>query len=152
MEVLIDQAAFTPVSALLGGVLIGVATLLTLWTLGRLAGISQIAHRAASGPEPGEPLEAWVWRPGFVLGLVAGGWLCSVLWPAPTPAFTVPTWALAAGGLLVGWGTVQGRGCTSGHGVCGLGRRSVRSVAATAVFMVAGGLTVWVVRHVVQGA
>ncbi|MDF1486423.1 YeeE/YedE thiosulfate transporter family protein [Ramlibacter sp. H39-3-26] len=126
--------------SLLGGVLIGLAAWLLLAALGRVAGISGIAADALL---PGAAERAWRWA--FLAGLVAAGTLAAP-WlgvPAPTPQ---PVLRLVAAGLLVGFGTVLGSGCTSGHGVCGLGRRSPRSLAATAVFMAAGIATVFVAR------
>ena len=136
--------------------LIGLATLFTLWALGRLAGISQIVHRTLRGPDADEAWADWLWRPGFVLGLIAGGWAWHQWGPAghaeAVAASPAPLWTLIVGGLLVGWGTVLGNGCTSGHGVCGLGRRSQRSLVATLTFMATAVITVWVWRHVAHGA
>ncbi len=134
---------FTPVSALAGGVLIGAAAALLLWLNGRIAGVSGITNG----------LLAWkrgdiLWRLLFLGGLVAGagvyyGWFGNA--PLARPNF--PGGLLAAGGLLVGFGTSFGSGCTSGHGVCGLGRLSLRSLVATVIFLVTGILTTFVVRH-----
>ncbi|BAL95869.1 hypothetical protein RGE_25280 [Rubrivivax gelatinosus IL144] len=140
---------FTPVSALAGGALIGVAVVLTMRLLGRVAGISGILHRSVDGPGTDERTADWLWRPGFLLGLVVAGGLVAALRPGTLPA--APSGLAPAGlvvaGLLVGWGTAQARGCTSGHGVCGLARGSKRSLAATAVFMATGALAVWWLRH-----
>jgi uncharacterized membrane protein YedE/YeeE len=142
-----SSTSFTPLAALAGGLLIGLSACLLLLALGRVAGISGIAGRlwgAAAGDR--------AWRLLFVLGLLAGAWGAHALSlgpPAlPAPGRLSPGW-LAAAGLLVGWGTARGSGCTSGHGVCGLGLRSKRSLAATAVFVAAGMLAVYVLRHVV---
>jgi uncharacterized membrane protein YedE/YeeE len=135
---------FTPWSALAGGTLIGAAAVLLLWSTGRLAGISTIAARLL----PWRPADS-LWRAAFLLGLVAGAGLYYALsgaaTPAPRPDF--PPWLLAVAGLLVGFGTALANGCTSGHGVCGLARLSPRSLAATGVFLLAGLLTAYVVRH-----
>jgi uncharacterized protein len=129
--------------SLIGGVLIGLASWLLLFTLGRVAGISGIAGgliapRAVPSSDRG-------WRWAFVLGLVAGG-LAMVLATDLPPSAPRPVILLIAAGLLVGYGTVTGSGCTSGHGVCGLGRRSARSLAATVTFMGFGFATVAVIK------
>ena len=121
-----------------GGVLIGLATWLLLASLGRVAGISGIVS-GLFRPAVGEAF----WRVAFVLGLVVSGALCAWVWPAPTLTAR-PVWLMLLAGALVGFGTVLGSGCTSGHGVCGLGRRSVRSLVAVLVFMGFGVATVWV--------
>lgn len=139
---------FTPVSGLLGGLLIGTSAVLLLYTLGRLAGISNMAHAALAGPGKGESTAQWAWRPVFLLGLVLGG-SAYAYWGghAVTARTSVSPAVLVLAGLLVGWGTAQGNGCTSGHGVCGLARLSLRSLVATLTFMFTGGLAVFVARH-----
>ncbi|MEX2197848.1 MAG: YeeE/YedE family protein [Burkholderiales bacterium] len=134
---------FTPIPALLGGILIGLASVWLLAANGRVAGIAGILHGLAARA-PGDA----AWRAWFIAGLVAAGvlWHALGLAPAPGSGFGLG-WAIAAG-LLVGFGTRLGSGCTSGHGVCGLGRFSVRSLAAVATFMLTGGIAVYVVRHV----
>jgi uncharacterized membrane protein YedE/YeeE len=135
---------FTPVSALAGGLLIGASATLLLWLNGRVAGISNIA-RGVLEWKPGDH----VWRLLFLGALVAGASLYYALFgnvPVPRPDF--PVWLLSIGGVLVGFGTSLGSGCTSGHGVCGLGRLSVRSLVATLIFLAAGIITTYVVRHV----
>lgn len=125
--------------ATLGGILIGAASWLLLASLGRVAGISGIVAGALS-PQPGE--RAWRWA--FLAGLVGVGALLT--WGGPV--LPSPHWAvLVAAGLLVGVGTVLGSGCTSGHGVCGLGRRSRRSLVATGVFMGCGFATVLIAGY-----
>ena len=133
---------FTPVPALLGGILIGAASVWLLAANGRIAGISGILHGLAARV-PGDTL----WRAWFIAGLLAAGFLWHALGlaPAPRAGFGLG-WAVAAG-LLVGFGTRMSAGCTSGHGVCGLGRLSVRSLAAVVTFMLTGGVAVYVVRH-----
>jgi uncharacterized membrane protein YedE/YeeE len=129
---------------LAGGALIGAAALLLYATLGRIAGISGIAY---GGLWAGAGDRAWRWL--FLGGLVAGGWIASIAFGAlPAPgAFSNATLALAIGsGLLVGFGTRMGNGCTSGHGVCGLARRSPRSLISVLVFMAAGMLTATLLR------
>jgi uncharacterized membrane protein YedE/YeeE len=124
------------IAPLAGGALIGLAALLLYATLGRIAGVSGIAFGAlpASGPERH-------WRLLFLGGLVAGGWIAALAFGAlaAPAAATAPAIALALGaGLLVGIGTRMGNGCTSGHGVCGLARRSPRSLVSVAMFMAMG--------------
>ncbi|MEY2954176.1 MAG: hypothetical protein RLZZ401_2263 [Pseudomonadota bacterium] len=127
--------------ALLGGALIGLASWLLLAALGRIAGISGIAYGAFSAA----PEESG-WRWAFLLGLVAGGAAASAIWPIPALSMRSP-WVLMTAGLLVGLGTVLGSGCTSGHGVCGLGRRSLRSLVATGTFMGTGFATVFIAKY-----
>lgn len=133
---------FTPVSSLIGGLLIGLAAALLLITQGKIAGISGIVGGLLS-PRAGDVS----WRAWFVGGLLAGGLGLALAWPG---AFGVPTSRslilVAAGGLLVGFGTRMGNGCTSGHGVCGIGRLAPRSMVATAAFIASGVVTVLIVR------
>ncbi|WP_049421344.1 YeeE/YedE family protein [Stenotrophomonas maltophilia] len=137
-----------PWTAVAGGALIGAAAVLLLATVGRVAGISGIAAgslRAAEG-ERG-------WRWAFLLGLLAAAGL--VLWwqalPEASPRVllrdALPAWQLICAGLLVGFGTRLGSGCTSGHGVCGMARGSKRSLLAVLVFMACAMLTTFLVRH-----
>ncbi len=139
---------FTPWPALAGGMLIGLAAVLLLRLNGRVAGVSGIAGGlwfARRGER--------TWRVLFLLGLVAGSALWAVWAPsAPQPRSGFPVSLLLLAGLLVGYGTSLAGGCTSGHGVCGLARLSVRSLVATAVFLIAGIATTYLVRHLVSGA
>lgn len=139
---------FTPYAALAGGALIGSAAVLLLWLNGRIAGVSGIAAGLWFGA-PGERL----WRVLFIVGLVAGcgAWLLLSGQPAPRRA-GFPVWALLAGGLLVGYGTSLAGGCTSGHGVCGLARLSLRSLAAAATFLAVAIATTFAVRHLLHMA
>ena len=134
---------FTPDSALIGGALIGAAAAMLLWFNGRIAGISGIFNGLLS-PQRGET----AWRALFVLGLIAGAAL--YVWFNPT-AYTPRTGfspaLLVIGGFLVGFGTRMSGGCTSGHGVCGLGRLSPRSMVATVVFVLSGMATVFVIHR-----
>lgn len=133
--------------ALLGGVAIGLASAVLLLFNGRVAGISGIAGGLLA-PARGDT----DWRLAFVGGLVAGGFLLHAIAPgAIGPPAATDLGVVLAAGLLVGFGTRLGNGCTSGHGVCGLARGSVRSLAATLTFMAAAAATVFVVRHVVGG-
>lgn len=128
------------VQASLGGLLIGLASWLLLASLGRVAGISGIAAGALS-PAKGAAAEETAWRWAFLVGLVGMGAVTTSYMHVPVIAAR-PYTLLVIAGLLVGFGTVLGSGCTSGHGVCGIGRRSVRSLVATLVFMGAGIATV----------
>lgn len=140
--------AFTPWSSLAGGVLIGLAAALMVVLLGRIAGISGILggllQRATWSS-----MRQWGWRAAFVAGML----LAPLLWQmfAPLPAMQMPSnpMLIISAGLLVGFGTRLGSGCTSGHGVCGLSRLSIRSLAATLMFMATGVATVFIMRHVV---
>lgn len=128
------------VQSALGGIMIGLASWLLLASLGRIAGISGIAAGVLP-PSSGDT----GWRWAFLAGLVLGGAATAVYLQPPVTALR-PTELLVVAGLLVGFGTVLGSGCTSGHGVCGLGRRSARSLVATLVFMGSGVLTVLAVN------
>ena len=139
----IDWNVFTPWPALAGGVLIGIAAAMFVLLNGRIAGISGIL---AGLLKPGKGDVAW--RLAFVLGLVGAPAAYLVASALPRPQIDASWGALVVAGLLVGVGTRYGSGCTSGHGVCGLSRLSPRSLAATAAFMGAGFVTVFIVRHV----
>jgi uncharacterized membrane protein YedE/YeeE len=132
---------FTPIPALIGGALIGLASVWLLAANGRIAGVSTILHGIFSPPEA-------QWRAWFISGLLLAG----LVWqatgaPVPLREGFPLGWA-AAGGLLVGFGTRMGGGCTSGHGVCGLGRLSARSLVAVILFMATGMAAAYVTRHV----
>lgn len=137
-----------PTTALAGGLLIGGAAALLLLLTGRIAGVSGMAARAF-GIADGGP--AWRHAAAFVIGLPAGAALVAAFVRAPAIQVTSSVPLLVVAGLLVGFGTRLGSGCTSGHGVCGIGRLSVRSIAATLTFMAAAIATVFVVRHVLGG-
>jgi uncharacterized membrane protein YedE/YeeE len=133
---------FTPVASLAGGLLIGAASVWLLAANGRIAGVSGILHGVFALP-PGDRS----WRLAFIAGLIAAGFAWHLYaGPAPARVGFGLGWAAAAG-LLVGLGTRLGGGCTSGHGVCGLGRFSPRSLVAVAVFMATGIATAVIVRH-----
>ena len=136
---------FTPFSALLGGALIGLSSVLLMALFGRIAGISGIAVRMMPPYLDGEAGG----RVAFVAGLVAAplAWLL-VTGAPPAASFEAGTPLLLLGGLLVGFGAVWGAGCTSGHGVCGLARLSPRSAVAVATFLTTDVLTVFLLRHV----
>jgi uncharacterized protein len=134
--------------AAIGGILIGLASWLLLASLGRVAGISGIASSALV-PAKNTPADESVWRWAFITGLVVAGAATAALVHTPV-APTRPALLLGVAGLMVGFGTVMGSGCTSGHGVCGLGRRSVRSLVATLVFMGFGFATVFVASYAIK--
>lgn len=127
----------TLVAATIGGMLIGLSAVLLLWLNGRIAGISGILYGAVARDPDGR-----LWRILFVIGLVAGGWAYATATGEPLMTREgFPTWILLLGGFLVGVGTRLGSGCTSGHGVCGISRLSLRSVIATLAFVAAGIVT-----------
>ncbi|WP_319803622.1 YeeE/YedE family protein [Shewanella subflava] len=139
-----NMTEFTPISALIGGTLLGFGSLLLLLLNGRIAGISGILSGALQFKHPNAK-----WRWAFIAGLILSGFL------APALGFTLPThldasWTLTLiGGFLVGFGTYLGAGCTSGHGICGIGRLSKRSIVATLVFMFVAAMVVFITRHVI---
>ncbi|MEX0624811.1 YeeE/YedE family protein [Saccharospirillum sp.] len=141
---------FTPLSATLGGALIGLSAAFLLLVKGRVAGISGIFGGIVY-PEKGDV----TWRILFISGLVIGGfiyqWLGAGAGVDHIQSVVGTPWLIAAG-LLVGIGTTIGTGCTSGHGICGLARRSPRSLVATVTFMATAFVTVYIVRHLVTGA
>ena len=127
--------------AALGGILIGLASWALFAGLGRVLGISGIASEVLV-----DRSRSSAWRWAFLLGLIGGGALFSAWLGTPMPAAR-PAWLVMVAGLLVGFGTVLGSGCTSGHGVCGLGRRSVRSLVAVCTFMATGFATVLIATY-----
>jgi uncharacterized protein len=129
--------------SLLGGLLIGTAVWIMLIGLGRVTGVSGIAAAAMTHPRQS------LWRFAFLIGLIGGGALFAYAFNVSAANVASKPWLIAAG-LLVGFGTVIGSGCTSGHGVCGLGRRSLRSLVATLTFMAAGMITVTLL-NVIRG-
>ena len=131
------------IAATVGGVLIGLSAFLMMWLIGRIAGVSGIAGGLMSSA--GEDNRGW--RFAFVAGLVLAGFVLRPFASTTTLQSISPLILLAAG-LLVGFGSVLGSGCTSGHGVCGLGRRSARSLVATLTFMGTAFVTVFLLRHV----
>jgi uncharacterized membrane protein YedE/YeeE len=131
------------IGGIIGGALIGVAAVLLLLFNGRIAGISGIVGGIFSDNSVAERL----WRAVFVVGIVCGAALYSLIFGAPSIQMQTNTPILIVAGLLVGFGTRLGSGCTSGHGVCGLARRSPRSLAATMTFILFGALTVFLMRH-----
>lgn len=135
------MAAFShamPLQGLIGGVLIGSAAAILLLGLGRIAGVSGLVARATGLSGQGAPRAIAI---AFILGLPLGAWMMARATMAAPPQLSEALWPLVAGGLLVGFGTRLGSGCTSGHGVCGIARLSPRSLAATALFMASGFAT-----------
>lgn len=144
----IDFDSFTPLVSLVGGVMIGLAALLLMLAHGRVMGISGIVGGIvvpAAKSDIG-------WRILFVIGVLAGPFVIMALTGAPVERTGVASgFMLPVAGFLVGLGTAIGTGCTSGHGICGLARLSVRSAAAVGMFMTTAIITVYVVRHLVPG-
>lgn len=141
---MVEATAFTPVSSLLGGAMIGASAVLLMLSIGRIAGISGIVAGAAME-------KSWErnWRLIFIAGLFVGAALIAVstgLLKQSVPVASTPMMVIA--GIVVGFGARLGSGCTSGHGVCGISRLSARSIVATCTFMASGMVTVFVIRHV----
>lgn len=135
---------FTPFASLTGGVMIGLAVVILMIGLGRIAGISGIVR----GLFTISFSDVW-WRLAFLTGLIGAPYIFNKLTGTlPDFAMTGDPYLIVAGGLLVGFGTSLGNGCTSGHGVCGLARLSKRSLVATLVFMLGAIVTVFIMRHV----
>ena len=141
MGIQIDWQVFTPIS-LVGGLILGVATVILLLGIGRIAGISGIVSSVL------KPKRVEMWQVLFIAGLVLSPLLYSVFRPLPDIEVTTSLPLLIAAGLLVGFGTRLGSGCTSGHGICGNARLSPRSMVATATFMAFGIITVFIGRQV----
>ncbi len=139
---MIDWPHFTPLASAAGGALIGLSAALFILLNGRIAGISGILGGLLAWPK-GDT----AWRIAFLVGLAGAPLAYALVAPLPAVQVDAGTPMLIAAGLLVGIGTRYGSGCTSGHGVCGLSRLSPRSLVATAAFMLAGFVTVFVVRH-----
>jgi uncharacterized membrane protein YedE/YeeE len=137
---------FTPVASTLGGMLIGASAALLWLSLGRIAGISGILGGLA-----GAARDDSGWRIAFLAGVVGAPLLYALAFGAPQMEIAAGPVVLVLAGLLVGFGTRIGAGCTSGHGVCGMARLSPRSIVATLVFMAVAGATVFVTRHVMGG-
>lgn len=135
---------FTPFNALIGGLLIGSSATLLLWLNGRIAGVTGMVTGLLVKPSSSQ-----FWRLLFLGGLVIGT-VAYGLWGAVTPIrHGFPVWLLIVAGVLTGYGTAQANGCTSGHGVCGLARFSVRSLVATGTFLGVAIVTTFVARHLI---
>lgn len=144
---MIPDAAWSTMPSLLGGVIVGASAVALLALEGRIAGVSGI-FGGLLAPRRGDV----AWRLCFVAGLVVGGLGLGSLLAEPFRGVSAtPPVGMAVAGWLVGFGASLGNGCTSGHGVCGIGRRSFRSLVATVTFMVSGALTVFVIRHLISG-
>ena len=139
----IDWAHFTPGSAFVGGLLIGLAAAWLILENGRVLGASGLLGELVP-PRAGD----WPWRAEALLGLVIAPFVARFLFAPAAPVIEADAATLVIGGLLVGFGTRLANGCTSGHGVCGLARLSPRSLVATAIFMAGGFATVFFIRHV----
>ena len=139
----IDWTHFTPLTALCGGLLIGLSAAVLLLFNGRIAGISGIVGGLLQRYKAGD----LAWRVAFVLGLLLAPALYRVFGELPESRIDADLATLVVAGLLVGFGSRLGSGCTSGHGVCGLSRLSPRSMVATATFMATGFITVYLIRH-----
>jgi len=137
---------FTPYTSLAGGILLGISACILMYLNGRIAGISGIVAGILSNPSVTEK----AWRAAFVLGIIGGAFTYAYFFPINIePREHMTTALLVIGGLVVGFGTAMGGGCTSGHGVCGISRFSLRSITATAAFLIAGIITVYIVNQVV---
>jgi uncharacterized protein len=141
------MANFTPLSAAIGGALIGLSAVLLMLLTGRIAGISGIFGGLLNwrGEDKG-------WRTAFIAGLILAPIIAGAVGYGMAPPTLPANWVIiTAAGLLVGFGTRLGGGCTSGHGICGIGRLSMRSIAATIVFMTTAVITVAITHHVLGG-
>jgi len=141
------MANFTPISAAVGGALIGLAAVLLMRLNGRIAGITGI-FAGVIEPQRTE----WTWRAAFIVGLLAAPLSAMLIgYPVPIPQMPPSLLVIAGAGLLVGFGTRLSNGCTSGHGVCGIARLSPRSITATGIFMVTAMIVVALTRHGLGG-
>ena len=141
------MTSFAPVSGLVGGALIGLAAVVLMLTIGRIAGVCGIALNAMAASDAA----GRSWRLAFILGLPLGALLVTAIglkdWNGVSFPASMPTTIVA--GFIVGFGSIVGSGCTSGHGICGLARFSMRSIVATVTFMATGAATVFIVRHMI---
>lgn len=142
------ETAFTPVASFGGGLAIGLSAVLLMLGLGRILGATGIM----SGIVFAESREELMWRVAMVIGMIAApGLIFAVTGTMPEIAVPVSPAMIIVGGVIVGFGASLGSGCTSGHGVCGLSRLSVRSLVAVPTFMATAAATVFVIRHVIGG-
>jgi len=142
----IDWLTFTPIPSLLGGMILGVAVALYVLLHGRILGISGIVAGLLH-PQTND----FAWRFALTLGLITAPFLAAFFGIFPIVEIDSSWLAIVIAGLLVGFGSQYGSGCTSGHGICGLSRLSPRSIVATLAFMGAGFVTVFVIRHLIGG-
>lgn len=149
MTITIDWNAFTPWNALIGGLVIGLASAIYILGNGRVAGIAGIVASPLRSILSGASLKPELTRLLFIGGLMLAPWIWSLVAPLPSMPVDVGWFGVIAAGLLVGIGVRMGNGCTSGHGVCGLSRFSMRSLVNVLAFMGAGVATVFVLRHLV---
>jgi len=138
---------FTPYASAFGGILIGISASILMYLNGRVAGISGIISGAFSSSSIFEKL----WRLAFLAGLIGGGYIYSLFFPISiAPQENITTTLLIIGGITIGIGTSMGSGCTSGHGICGVSRFSLRSILATATFLTSGIITVYLVKIILE--
>jgi uncharacterized protein len=138
---MINWAEFTPISALIGGLFIGIATAALILMNGRIAGISGILGSLFT-PTKGDI----AWRVAFLSGLILSSTAYAIIHPLPEVTIKANLITIVIAGLLVGYGTRLGSGCTSGHGICGVSRLSMRSITATVTFIAAGMITVFITK------
>jgi len=137
----IDYTNFTPLASLAGGAIIGLAAGLLILLAGKIAGIAGIIGGLINDASDKN------WRILFIIGLLISPWIWQIFAPLPDVSMVTSTPGLIIAGLLVGIGTRYANGCTSGHGICGLSRFSIRSLAAVGAFMTAGFITVFIIKH-----
>lgn len=141
---------FTPVASLIGGALIGLSAVLLMLFQGSIAGVSGILGRLLP---PWTETKGLEWRVAFIIGIIISPVLVRLITGQNIEQVVSDSKiVMISAGLLVGYGTGLGSGCTSGHGVCGISRLSMRSILATVTFMISGFLTVYIIRHLIEGA
>ena len=141
----INWQEFTPIASLIGGAILGLGAVFLIIFKGRIAGISGIV--GALMQFQNIPKDHYLWRILFLLGLIGSYQIYSIIFGVPTIEINTSSIELVIAGLLVGFGTRMGSGCTSGHGVCGLGRLSTRSLVATLTFMTSGFIVCYLLLH-----
>ena len=146
MHLIVDWTNFTPITSLIGGLLIGLSASLLVIFRGKIAGISGIL--GALMEKQNTPPDHHLWRGLFLIGLISASWAYQLFAPLPELIISASMNKLIIAGLLVGFGTRMGTGCTSGHGICGLSRLSLRSFVATMSFMLSGFVVCYLFLHV----